>query len=77
MGGRTWQPCGYYGMLPLVALAFDHDREYYISQLMCSEDTLVAESSLETMLSPLQNCSEGGLIKAELNYDATTTNNFA
>ena len=28
-GGRTWQPCGYYGMLPLVALAFDHGREYY------------------------------------------------
>ena len=23
--GRTWQPCGYYGMLLLV----DHDREYY------------------------------------------------
>ena len=28
-GGRTWQPCGYYGMLPLVALAFDHGREYH------------------------------------------------
>ena len=49
-----------------------------ISQLTCSEDTLVvAESSLETVLSPLKNCSEGGLVKAELNYDATTTNNFA
>ena len=29
------------------------------------------------MLSPLQNCSEGGLVKAELNYDAATTSNFA
>ena len=49
-----------------------------ISQLTRSEDTLVvAEPSLETMLSPLQNCSEGGLVKAELNYDATTTNYFA
>ena len=44
-----------------------------ISQLTCSEDTLVvAESSLETMLSPLINCSEGGLVKAELNYNAAT-----
>ena len=45
-----------------------------ISQLTCSKDTLVvAESSLETVLSPLQNCSEGGLVEAELNYDVTTT----
>ena len=65
-------------MLPLVALAFDHGREYYYFPAhVYQKDTLVAESSLESMLSPLQNCSEGGLVKAELNYDAPPTNNFA
>ena len=64
-------------MLPLVALAFDHDREYYYFPAHVYEDTLVvAESSLERC-SPLQNCSEGGLVKAELNYDAATANKFA
>ena len=45
-----------------VPLVFDHDREYF--HLTCSEETLVVvESSLEAMLSPLQNCSEGDLSK--------------